>query len=669
MRRIFFVLGALSVAAIGLALDFAGDNGGSAAGAAGSGSTVYPATATASFPYGLAASSIFSNGSTLSGPTAFGANANLPAPSISSPKSGVGVLDPTAKIIVSPGVNVEDFAGGTLMHDGRLLCAFTRQRVFEGTPGAVMATFSSDLGLTWSVTATTIAAVNVPSNYSWGNVMARTLRTGEVIVSFGGGDTTDAASTGLFVSRSLDNGATWSAPTRASPVGTDVSEGGSGVYEMDNGTLVLPYQTGADVYVTFSTDKGVTWGGDVLAMDGSVGVHVYTEANVGQFSDNALILMARDTTTTKIATSTSTSRGATWFAPVQAFDGNSRPSVEVLPSDGVLTTYRQKVTGYTAYRMSWDKGATWQAETLVDSNSNTYSATTQIGGGVVGMFFGESNKIKLRYFIDGAGTTPTGNSTLKLAVGVLGSIPVSDASQNVTAPTTFKYLQGATSNGLVVSNGSGSTSAQIGATLPLYGISDANQSDLGFNLKLDGATWKFGGAGYGGGWIYTPSNGYLSWYSSSASGSAGGTATVGSKFNFGPSGQMRNLSQAAGLVQTDSNGIYFSASTTTAVKTVAVATQTIVSSGTVTADQCGGIKRISSAGVVKSSTTTTFSSVTANTQCLMAVCNVGSFNITLDDNAGFYTIGDADVLLTPDDCVDVAFDGAKWRQRAPVATN
>jgi hypothetical protein len=102
---------------------------------------------------------------------------------------------------------------------------------------------------------------------------------------------------------------------------------------------------------------------------------------------------------------------------------------------------------------------------------------------------------------------------------------------------------------------------------------------------------------------------------------------------------------------------------------VAVATQTIAEAGTVAADQCGGVKRISSDGVVTSSTTTTFASPTSSNQCRQSTCNVGAQNITLDYNAGFLSFGAADVLLTPNDCVDVAFDGVVWRQIAPVSVN
>jgi hypothetical protein len=106
-----------------------------------------------------------------------------------------------------------------------------------------------------------------------------------------------------------------------------------------------------------------------------------------------------------------------------------------------------------------------------------------------------------------------------------------------------------------------------------------------------------------------------------------------------------------------------------AIRPVAVATQTIAAAGTVLADQCGGVKRIDSGGIVTSSTTTTFESIAPGNQCMMAVCNVGSNNISLDYNAGFLTFGASDVLLTPNDCVDVAFDGGVWRQRSPVSVN
>lgn len=99
-------------------------------------------------------------------------------------------------------------------------------------------------------------------------------------------------------------------------------------------------------------------------------------------------------------------------------------------------------------------------------------------------------------------------------------------------------------------------------------------------------------------------------------------------------------------------------------------TQTIAAGNTVTADGCGGLKNISSAGAVTTSTTNTFTApATTNTGCTMVVCNVGAENITLDNNALFKSAGGADVVVTPDDCLAVNSDGSVWRQTSALLAN
>ncbi len=103
---------------------------------------------------------------------------------------------------------------------------------------------------------------------------------------------------------------------------------------------------------------------------------------------------------------------------------------------------------------------------------------------------------------------------------------------------------------------------------------------------------------------------------------------------------------------------------------VLVATQTIAAAGTIAADACGSIKRISSAGVVTSSTTDTMSvPSTSNAMCVMDVCNVGSNNITLDNNSHFKSIGGADIVLTPDDCTRVGQVGGYWASLGSLVAN
>lgn len=101
-----------------------------------------------------------------------------------------------------------------------------------------------------------------------------------------------------------------------------------------------------------------------------------------------------------------------------------------------------------------------------------------------------------------------------------------------------------------------------------------------------------------------------------------------------------------------------------------VAAQTIGAGGIVAADMCGGIKRISSAGVVTTDTTDSFTAPAAgNAGCVMHVCNTGANNITLDNNAHFKSIGGADIVMTPDDCTTVGSDGTVWRSLGSLVAN
>lgn len=98
-----------------------------------------------------------------------------------------------------------------------------------------------------------------------------------------------------------------------------------------------------------------------------------------------------------------------------------------------------------------------------------------------------------------------------------------------------------------------------------------------------------------------------------------------------------------------------------------IAAQTIAGGNTITADSCGGYKRITSAGDVTTSTTDTFTApASGNANCIMDVCNVGTFNITLDWNANTQLVGGANLVLATTCCIRVASSGASgvWKQTA-----
>jgi hypothetical protein len=106
------------------------------------------------------------------------------------------------------------------------------------------------------------------------------------------------------------------------------------------------------------------------------------------------------------------------------------------------------------------------------------------------------------------------------------------------------------------------------------------------------------------------------------------------------------------------------------VRLIPPATETLTGGATITANACGGLKRLTAAGAVTTSLTATFTApAPANAGCTMLVCNVGANTITLDTNAAFKSIAGADIVLTADDCTAVASDGTVWRSAGSLVAN
>lgn len=93
-------------------------------------------------------------------------------------------------------------------------------------------------------------------------------------------------------------------------------------------------------------------------------------------------------------------------------------------------------------------------------------------------------------------------------------------------------------------------------------------------------------------------------------------------------------------------------------------TEVIASAATITADACGGIKRISSASAVTTGTTHTITAPSAALAgCVMVLLNVNASDaITLDANANIKLVSGANVALAANSSLVVGCDGTAWRQ-------
>jgi hypothetical protein len=111
---------------------------------------------------------------------------------------------------------------------------------------------------------------------------------------------------------------------------------------------------------------------------------------------------------------------------------------------------------------------------------------------------------------------------------------------------------------------------------------------------------------------------------------------------------------------------------TIGIRSVPLTAQTIAAGNTVTADSCGAVKLLTSAGAVTTDTSNTFTAPSAaNTGCCMDIYldNGAGGNVTLDANASFNTVGGADVVLTTCDSVRVCNNGTDWFQAGVLVSN
>lgn len=160
-----------------------------------------------------------------------------------------------------------------------------------------------------------------------------------------------------------------------------------------------------------------------------------------------------------------------------------------------------------------------------------------------------------------------------------------------------------------------------------------------------------------------------------------GFYTVGYALRVNPGSQATGDSANVGttLVYRDASGDFAAGVITVNTLTVATgitltmpAAETVGAAGTITADACGGIKRITSTAARTTNTTDTFTAPAAgNAGCLMDIINVGGFAITLDYNANFHAAGAADVVLGSSDTVRVGSTGASgfWYQIGGTGAN
>lgn len=234
--------------------------------------------------------------------------------------------------------------------------------------GVIRLSRSLDQGHTWT-TPTTIATGS-PAGTDLRDPCVSLSRDGlTVYLSYFKG-TAALTAAGVFFRKSTDNGVTWSSEVRIDSLPYSASS--APVVELDTGVLVMPFygrfgaETWDSVWTSKSNDGGTTWATQVRILNGQTATDHRQEPYIALLGQIA-VMGYRHGTATSIGMSVSVDNTANWSGASLKFAGTGRPNVFWTNDKTVSCVYRSTSYGNDAViRSSKDGGTNWTPERLVD---------------------------------------------------------------------------------------------------------------------------------------------------------------------------------------------------------------------------------------------------------------------------------------------------------------
>jgi hypothetical protein len=267
-----------------------------------------------------------------------------------------------------------------------------------GRDGAIVVARSTDRGVSWGapVVAASMAATGKVNVRPW----LASDGDGVWVVTWQAKQTIDG-DWDVYVSRSVDAGATWTVPIALDPP-TDGLQDLSPVVATDrNGTWIVAWNKGsfgdpvdADIYFARSVDDGATWGASSLLNVGG-GSDVEEDRSPTLATDGTTWIAAWEVTgpgDVDIAVARSIDGGATWTAPAP-LNGDAAADTRLdsnpsLASDGLGTWIAvwSAASGNLPVHVarSTDAGVTWSAPAPLDpalGGARQFFPTIVAGGG------------------------------------------------------------------------------------------------------------------------------------------------------------------------------------------------------------------------------------------------------------------------------------------------
>lgn len=217
-------------------------------------------------------------------------------------------------------------------------------------------------------------------------------------------DATSRGSRTVWVSKSTDDGVTWSAPVEITrnlkqPDWTWYATGPGVGIQLKSGRLVIPCDNktkgnkARQSHVIYSDDSGATW-----KLGGVVGPNC-NESQVIERSDGSLLLNMRTYQANNLRlVSTSADGGLSWTKPVEdpaLIEPVCQGSILRYPGDlprVLFSNPASKKRENLTVRLSLDDARTWSASRVVHAGPAAYSCLTVMKDGTIGCLYERGEK-------------------------------------------------------------------------------------------------------------------------------------------------------------------------------------------------------------------------------------------------------------------------------------
>lgn len=279
------------------------------------------------------------------------------------------------------------FPGLGILSTGDWLCTYrvsTAHAVVTGANrGIIYGKISSNDGATWGSAFVIADDGSADARDSTVQVLAN----GDVLVPYF--TSSGAATESALIARSTDDGATWTDNISLTNTFTDWSAASGVGVQLGNGDVLQAYygeDTGeafSSIRLSKSTDNGATWSAVTEIADGPSVSRAYGEPNLVLKGNGDVVCYMRTDPANVFYTSTSTDSGATWSTPTTTgISGTARPTV-YRRSDGLMVWMFRTTAGGASIMYSEDDGVSWTTTKptfgIASSDLFVYSQLIEVG--------------------------------------------------------------------------------------------------------------------------------------------------------------------------------------------------------------------------------------------------------------------------------------------------